>query len=319
MRRLLSILGVLVLGLALFTLWRHMGDMSAHPTFDMVEVEPGRRLHAVCEGPKEAQFVLYDAGAFGIYTDGWWVQQHLKDDFRVCLYDRAGLGWSDPVPQDVTPTPRWHVEDMRRLANALKVKAPYILVGHSMAGIRLHSFSSLYPDEIAGMVFVDAAAPDRIRGPQIRRLIRTFTRIMQLGAVSAQLGLARAVSPLVPDELTLPAAQRADKKRSIAWVSHHKASREELAALEQEVTESYLANSNADQRPMAVFSAGQIGRINAQMAEQAKNNTGYGIARNFPKESHVSLLNKENSKMLAQAVRDIAAQSRQTSQHKAAQ
>lgn len=287
-----------------------MGDMNAKPTFDMIEVEPGRRLHTVCEGPTDAPFVLYDAGAFGIYADGWWVREELKSEFRVCLYDRAGMGWSDPLPANLTPTPEFHVNDMRRLATALEANTPLILVGHSMAGLRLHTFANLYPNDLMGLVFVDAAAPDRVRSAELRPLLKTFTRLMQLGTASARVGLARAIAPIVPDELALPPDQKADKRRSISWVSHHKASRAELQALEFDA--EYLKKTRANEKPMAVFSAGQIGRVNAKLAEQAAQKAGYGTAQNFPKESHVSLLNAKNAKMLADAVRNIAAKAETT-------
>lgn len=83
--------------------------------FDLVEISPGRRLHALIEGPTGAPLVVFDHGAFGIYADGWWVKEKLKRDNRVLLYGRAGMGWSDPAPPGAELTAEFHVEDLRRL------------------------------------------------------------------------------------------------------------------------------------------------------------------------------------------------------------
>ena len=83
----------------------------------------------------------------------------MKKNFRICLYDRAGMGASDPPPAAETPAPDFHVEDIRRLLRALGHDGKMILIGHSMAGLRQHAFANMYPEELAGLVFVDALAP----------------------------------------------------------------------------------------------------------------------------------------------------------------
>jgi pimeloyl-ACP methyl ester carboxylesterase len=77
---------------------------------------------------------------------------------RVCSYDRAGLGGSDPAP-----TPRTIVaftEDLHALLANAKVPGPYVLVGHSLGGILARLYASYYPAEVAGMVMVDSAHED---------------------------------------------------------------------------------------------------------------------------------------------------------------
>ena len=84
---------------------RYVFQLRSVPSFQMIAVEGERRLHCICKGPEGAPLVLYDAGAFGNYADGWWLQEELSQDHRVCLYDRAGMGWSDPVPKGGNPDP----------------------------------------------------------------------------------------------------------------------------------------------------------------------------------------------------------------------
>lgn len=292
---------VIVLG-AMGTLLR----MRSTPPHQLVEVEPGRHLHTVCEGPEGAPFVLYDAGAFGIYADGWWVMEALKADHRVCLYDRAGMGWSDPVPADVSPTPDWHVEDMRRLKAKLGVDQPAVLVGHSMAGIRLHAYANAYPKELRGLVFVDAARPQTLGQERVSAFVPWLRRAMTVSGALARVGIAGGVSYMLPDELALDGAQKQDKRRSVSAVSHHKATKAEMiAAFEAWPDASWSTETRAEQIPVFVFSNSESGGANAPVAEAALANTGLGGVTPLPDASHVSLLNRENAALIAADVRKI--------------
>jgi pimeloyl-ACP methyl ester carboxylesterase len=62
---------------------------------------------------------------------------------RVCLYDRAGLGWSDRGPAARTHADM--VEDLHRLLAAAEVPGPYVLVGHSIGGLLVRQFVQAYP------------------------------------------------------------------------------------------------------------------------------------------------------------------------------
>lgn len=74
-------------------------------------------------------------------------------------YDRAGVGESDPAP-----TPRTSLEvadDPHCMLRTAAVEPPYILVGHSIAGLHLRVYVQRYPQEVAGMVLLDVAHPDQ--------------------------------------------------------------------------------------------------------------------------------------------------------------
>ncbi|MEL7041231.1 MAG: alpha/beta fold hydrolase [Pseudomonadota bacterium] len=280
--------------------------LSATPSFQMVNVEGDRRLHCVCEGPEDAPLVLYDAGAFGIYADGWWVLEALRKDHRVCLYDRAGMGWSDPVPDGVSPDPDWHVEDMRRLTAALGHQGPFVLIGHSMAGIRLHAYANAYPDELQGLVFVDAARPQTMAIERAQSFIPWMNRALSLSAFLARIGMAGGASYLLPDELKLSDVLARDKRRSVAAVRHHKATKAELmAAVAAWPDASWRTETGAEQVPAFVFSNSSNGGANAAVAKAAAAKTGLGGVTPLPEESHVSLLNAANAQLIAADVRRI--------------
>lgn len=78
----------------------------------------------------------------------------------VCLYNRAGLGTSDPAPTRPR-TSRDVARDLHTLLVNAKVPGPYVLVGHSIGGLHARVFAGLYPNEVAGVVLVDATHPDQ--------------------------------------------------------------------------------------------------------------------------------------------------------------
>ena len=278
--------------------------LQAEPPHEMINVADGRRLHVLCEGEVGAPFVLYDAGAFGIYTDGWWIKEALKADHRVCLYDRAGMGWSDPPRPGEIPDPRFHLEDMRRLRAALGETTPFILVGHSMAGLRLHAWANLYPEELRGLVFVDAVRPQAIAQSRVRQILPWAVRGMHVSAGLARVGLMGGLAQIMPDELDLPSIPKRAKTRSISSVRHHKSTRKEIqSALSTGEAEALFEGNEADQIPVSVFTNSPGGGGNGVVADAAKRNTGYGRVTVLPDESHVSLLNQTNAELIAADIR----------------
>ena len=127
----------------------------------LVDIDNGRRLHILCKGDADGPTVIFEAGLSQYppsLTYGK-AQEAIALFARVCIYDRAGLGWSD-----AGPSARTHgdmVEDLHRLLAAAKVPAPYVLVGHSMGGLLVRQFAQAYASEVAGVVLADAT-PDTI-------------------------------------------------------------------------------------------------------------------------------------------------------------
>lgn len=299
-------IGLIGLALVLSGAVGHIGAMSDKPPFDLVEIAPGRLLHVSCKGPKEAPLVIYDSGAFGIYADGWWIGDALKADFRVCLYDRAGMGWSSGAPEGAVVSADWHVEDMRLLKAALGATEPIYLIGHSMAGLRLHVWANRYPDELAGLVFIDAIRPqnyDLANKPP--RWLKLADPLTALGSFAARIGLSRAISPLLSNRLNLPVQQARDKRRSVAALSHMKAARAEILAA-QEAAEFYR-DTKAETLPVSVFTAGEGGGGNAMTALNARENVGFGRINPLPDETHVSLLAKPTAALIAADLRAMHA------------
>jgi pimeloyl-ACP methyl ester carboxylesterase len=84
------------------------------------------------------------------------VEPALAPSARVCVYDRAGLGWSDPSNGPRTPTAI--AADLHTLLTNASVPGPSVLVGASVGGKYIRLFAEQYPDAVAGLVLVDAVS-----------------------------------------------------------------------------------------------------------------------------------------------------------------
>jgi pimeloyl-ACP methyl ester carboxylesterase len=94
-----------------------------------------------------------DAGLGGWSLDWSTVQPDIAQFTRVCSYDRAGLGWSEP---SVAPRDAQHaVDDLHSLLANSGEAEPFVLVGHSNGGLRVLLYAHAYPQEVAGVVLVD--------------------------------------------------------------------------------------------------------------------------------------------------------------------
>ncbi|GGD06670.1 alpha/beta hydrolase [Aquisalinus flavus] len=271
------------------------------PSFDMIDVAPGRRLHYLIDGPEEAPFVLYDAGAFGIYADGWWIKENLKQDFRVCLYDRAGMGASDAVPDDVSPNPKFHVEDMRRLCAALGQSDPFILLGHSMAGLRLQTYANLYPEELRGLVFIDALSPQQLAKTQGRFLWSNYGFLLGTAVFGAKKGLASPIARYFPNNFKLQGQARADKIWSYGSDRHLGATRDEVAAIDHDA--NYFQGSGFERLAIAIYASTMLNGMNRAMADRASISSGFGKYVEFPKDDHVTILTGTSCDAICETVR----------------
>jgi pimeloyl-ACP methyl ester carboxylesterase len=118
-------------------------------------------LHIRCTG-QGTPTVVIDAGLGDASDQVQPLQAQVAQYTRVCAYDRAGYGASEPGP-----LPR----DSQRMADELKqllgkagVRGPYVLVGHSLGGLNAQVFAHRYPDLVAGLVLLDPSPLPFITG-----------------------------------------------------------------------------------------------------------------------------------------------------------
>ncbi|MGZ3548506.1 MAG: alpha/beta fold hydrolase [Vulcanimicrobiaceae bacterium] len=112
----------------------------------------GRRLNIICTG-KGSPRVILEAGLLAASAAWRLVQPAISRSTRVCSYDRAGLGFSDPAgpPRDAAAI----VRDLHALLRRAGIAPPYVLVGWSSGGLYTRLYQYRFPDEVVGLVEVD--------------------------------------------------------------------------------------------------------------------------------------------------------------------
>jgi pimeloyl-ACP methyl ester carboxylesterase len=122
------------------------------------------RMNIDCSGQGSPTVVL-ETGSGGPSVDWLMVQPEVAKFARVCSYDRAGYGWSDSGPEPRSSLQIAH--ELKQLLEAAGEKGPYVLVGHSMGGYDIRVYTGQYPNDVAGIVLVDASHEDQeLRAPE---------------------------------------------------------------------------------------------------------------------------------------------------------
>ncbi len=114
----------------------------------------GRRINLQCAGTGEPTVVLM-AGLFSWSLVWYKTQPVIAQKTRVCAFDRAAYGFSDPPPRpqiiaDV-------VEDLHEALRAGSISGPFVLVGHSLGGVEARLYAERWPEDVVGMVLVDSS------------------------------------------------------------------------------------------------------------------------------------------------------------------
>ena len=116
------------------------------------------KMHIDCVGEGSPTVILEAlSGGFSSY---WaWVQPEVAKQVRVCVYDRAGFGWSE---SDAEPeSPERTARNLHTLLTNAGIDGPYVLVGHSKGGLYERQYAEMYPQEVAGLVLLDSSHPDQ--------------------------------------------------------------------------------------------------------------------------------------------------------------
>src|SRR5687768_3288862 len=158
--RLAAGLLVVVLGLALagrgYEARAEAADVLAYPAPGQMIDVGGYRLHINCTGTGSPTVVV-DAG-LGDWSTMWgYVQRDVEKTTRICTYDRAGMGWSEPGP--LPRDSKQFAKELHTLLQNADIAGPYVMVGHSLGGLTVRVFAHEYPSEVAGIVLVDSMSP----------------------------------------------------------------------------------------------------------------------------------------------------------------
>jgi pimeloyl-ACP methyl ester carboxylesterase len=165
-------------------------DDYAQPN-TLVDVGNGRKMNLFCKG-SGSPTVVFDSGSGLAGWDWLRVQPVIASKTRACVYDRAGLGFSDASTRPGTSANA--MDDLHRLLSSAGIKPPYVLVGHSYGGMTVQLYAYTYPKEVAGLVLVDAGHEDetsrlnRVTGGLYEKLMGEYAEISKACTVAAQRG-----------------------------------------------------------------------------------------------------------------------------------
>ena len=230
---------------------------------EMIDVG-GRRMRLVCMGPEHSDkpVVVLEAGAFGFAADFGAVQDQLTaKGIRSCAYDRAGMGYSDPSPE-----PRDGVaiaQDLEKLLAAAGLPGPYVMVGHSMAGLRLREFAGRNPGKVVGVVLVDATTPEALQAPQLREFVGHFATASTWAGVGASMGLFTPIMGTgVANKIGLTGEAEREKRHFFASGRHNRTSAAEVALWPKAAEQAAETPPFPHDMPVAVVTAGGLGGFN---------------------------------------------------------
>ncbi len=176
-------------------------------------VVDGSALHLDCHGPVGSGPTVVLLNGLGGSSAHWErvVRGVSAEGTRVCAYDRAGQGWSDPAarPQDAVAA----TADLHAVLEQAGI-GRVVLAGHSVGGAYALSYVHAHPDQVAGLVLLDSSSPEqatRIDGFTTELAITR--RLVALAPSLSRLGIGHLVpgGPLPPRAAALaatPAAYR---------------------------------------------------------------------------------------------------------------
>jgi pimeloyl-ACP methyl ester carboxylesterase len=287
---------------------REAADAKAYPMPGQLIDVGGHRLHLRCTGSGTPTVVL-EPGAGEMSSSLGWITPAVARDTRVCVYDRAGRGWSEPA--DSAQDGAQIATDLHTLLQRGQVPGPYVLAGHSFGGLYVLSFAARYPDEVAGLVLVDSTAPASAANTGAASAGHGgssdgTSRVSALVSAAARLGLGRlyaqvafgSLPPRSRDEVRASAATPSTLGSTIDEYLQATASTEQAAAL-RDFADKPLIVLTAGSGHDAAWSAAQN-----RMARLSTNSVHRVIAG----ATHQDLIaNQEDAAATTQAILDVVA------------
>jgi pimeloyl-ACP methyl ester carboxylesterase len=270
----------------------------------------GHHMHLDCFGAGSPTVVL-EPGAGGTSASMGWVAPAVAGQSRVCVYDRAGRGGSDPAdgPQDGARV----ATDLHTLLHRASVPPPYVLAGHSFGGLYVRIFAAHYPEEVAGLVLIDSTAS---KEPAMSVVPSTggdssydgVGRFANLMSLSARVGLTRLYGDLLGG--TLPARSEELLRFDTAQASTVRSVVEEYLRGGEASREAASLRDLGD-KPLVVLTAGE--HPASWMAAQQKSTalSTNSVHRVVEGASHQGLADeRQYAAHVTRAVLDVVASSR---------
>jgi pimeloyl-ACP methyl ester carboxylesterase len=286
---------------------REAADANAYPMPGQLIDVGGHSLHLHCTGSGSPTVVIQPGG--GDFSAGMaWIAPAVAARTRVCVYDRAGRGWSEPPasPQDAILI----ATDLHTLLQRGAVPGPYVLAGHSFGGLYVLAYADRYPDEVAGLVLVDSTNPATEANPQKATAYdgdsydAVTGRVAALGAVAARIGLVRLVGSAGYSDL--PSQSRDEVRAGAATAGYASGWIDEFVQSNASGAEAAML-TDFGHKPLVVLTAGSETdpKHDAAQVKLAKMSTE-SSHRVVEGASHAGLIfDEQYAKSTTQAIIDV--------------
>lgn len=139
--------------------WSRSDVLDNHPPPGRLIEVGGHQLHLNCAGSGSPTIVLEAGGGMNGSLHAAQVQPEIAKSHRVCSYDRAGTMWSDR--RDGPLSAARIANDLHSLLEIAPEPGPYVMVGYSLGGLFIRVFAQEYPQDVAGMLFVEPSHPEQ--------------------------------------------------------------------------------------------------------------------------------------------------------------
>lgn len=286
------------------------GDAKAYPPPGRLVDVGGYRLHIQCVGTGSPTVVL-DAGLGDSSLHWSLVQAEIGQTAQVCAYDRAGLGWSDSGPQPRTPGRI--ASDLRTLLTNAGIPGPYVLVGHSAGGKNVRMFAIKDPDQVAGMVLVDAtgeaanslpASATAQTLPQVTGSEWSLYGVLRRVGLVRLIGASQAGTPAMSERTRMEIALFATGQRGLD------ATAAEYIGLAADNAQLQAAPSLGD-RPLIVLAADETMRTNPLWPEYQDRQAAMSThGRLIVVEGSGHYIQMDHPDVVIDAVRQVVLQAR---------
>ena len=282
--------------------YRETVDRANYPMPGRLIDVGGHKLHINCVGTGSPTVVL-EPGLGEPSTAMAWIAPDVATTTRVCVYDRAGRGWSESAgaPQDGVEV----AADLHTLLDRAGEHGPYVLAGHSAGGLYVLNFAQLYPDQVAGVVLLDSMSPQQYtKITDWPAFYEMFRRVSAVLPSLSRFGVGHAVYGAAYGDL--PALARDEQRAFWATPRHSRSVRDEFSQIRTTMTEAQSLTTLGD-RPLVVVTAEKDaeGGWMAAQDELAALSTS-SVHRTLADADHAMLIEQQaTAAQSSQAIRDV--------------